>query len=108
MISKPELLLNVQADLAEGPAWSAAAGLLYWVDIRVGWLHIFRPKDKADLVYDVGETIGCVAPRRSGGLVLGLSSGFALLDALSFPRFFPQRSDHPSAQLEPLRVFNPE
>jgi sugar lactone lactonase YvrE len=82
--------------------------LLYWVDIRVGWLHIFRPKDKADLVYDVGETLGCVAPRRSGGLVLGLSSGFALLDALSFPRFFPQRSDHPSAQLEPLRVFNPE
>jgi len=108
MISKPELLLDARADLAEGPAWAAASGLLYWIDIRVGWLHVFRPREKADMVFDLGESVGCVAPRRSGGLVLGLRGGFALLDALSFPRYFPQKSDRPSARLEALHLSNPE
>ncbi len=108
MISKPELLLNARADLGEGPAWVAASGLLYWVDLRVGWLHVFRPKDKTDLIFDLGESVGCLAPRRSGGLVLGLRSGFALLDGLSFPRIFSQKSDCPTTRLEPLKVSNPE
>src|SRR5512141_1257277 len=108
MISKPELLLDARADLGEGPAWSAAASLLYWVDIHRGWLHVFRPKDKTDIINDLGEMVGCVAPRRSGGLVLGLRGGFSVLDALSFPRFFPQRSESPTALLQPLRVCTPE
>jgi len=108
MISKPELLLDARAALGEGPAWAASSGLLYWVDIHAGWLHAYHPREKADLVFDLGEYVGCVAPRRSGGLVLGLRSGFALLDSLSLPRFFPQRSDRPAARLDPLRVFNPE
>jgi sugar lactone lactonase YvrE len=80
VISDPELVLDARADLGEGPAWERYSGHLYWVDIRLGHLHIFNPPDGTDRMIDVGESIGCAAPRRSGGLVLGLRSGFALLD----------------------------
>jgi sugar lactone lactonase YvrE len=80
MISAPELVLDARAELAEGPAWERHSGCLYWVDILAGHLHIFHPQDGMDRRVDVGETIGCAAPRRPGGLVLGLRSGFAVLD----------------------------
>jgi sugar lactone lactonase YvrE len=80
MISAPELVLDVRADLGEGPAWEARTDCLYWVDIHRGHLHIFNPPEATDRLIEVGEFLGCVAPRRSGGLVLALRSGFALLD----------------------------
>jgi sugar lactone lactonase YvrE len=42
----PELLLDARANLGEGPAWDASRGLLYWVDILAGDLHIFHPQKK--------------------------------------------------------------
>ena len=81
MISTPELVLDARADLGEGPAWESHTGCLYWVDIHAGRLHIFNPGDGSDRSYNVGEYLGCVAPRRSGGLVLGLRSGFASIDS---------------------------
>jgi sugar lactone lactonase YvrE len=77
---EPELLLDARADLGEGPAWDARRGCLYWVDIRAGNLHAFDPAEKSDRCLNLGEPVGCVAPRRSGGLVLALHSGFASLD----------------------------
>ncbi len=81
MISAPEFVLDAHADLGEGPAWEPRTGCLYWVDIHAGHLHIFDPGDGSDRSIDVGEYLGCVAPRRSGGLVLGLRSGFAIIDS---------------------------
>jgi sugar lactone lactonase YvrE len=86
MISAPELVLDARADLGEGPAWEAHSGCLYWVDIHAGHLHTFDPhgspngEDGTDQKVEVGEYIGCAAPRRQSGLVLGLRSGFATLD----------------------------
>ena len=80
MISTPEIVLEARADLGEGPVWEARAGILYWVDIHAGRLHIFNPQAGTDQQVVFGEYVGCAAPRRSGGLVLGLRSGFALLD----------------------------
>ena len=93
MISAPELVLDARADLGEGPAWEPTTGSLYWVDIHTGRLHIFNPKDGSDRSIEVGEYLGCAAPRRPGGLVLGLRSGFATLDL-------------PSQKL--IRLVNPE
>ena len=81
MISAPELVLDARADLGEGPAWEARSGCLYWVDIRRGHVHLFNPQDGTDHHVEVGEPIGCLASTTSGGLVLGLRSGFAFLDA---------------------------
>ncbi len=82
MISvNPELVLDTRAELGEGPSWERLSGCLYWVDIRLGHVHIFNPKDGTDRLIEVGEPLGCVAPRRSGGLVLGLRSGFATINS---------------------------
>jgi len=77
---RPELLLDARAELGEGPAWEAASGLLHWVDIHAGLLHSFDPRCGVDRTLAMGEALGCVAPRRSGGLVVALRSGFATLD----------------------------
>jgi sugar lactone lactonase YvrE len=98
MIFAPELVLDVRADLGEGPAWEPHTGSLYWVDIHAGRLHIFNPDDGTDRSIGMGEYLGCAAPRRSGGLVLGLRSGFATIDSpLSMEK-----------QLEPRTLVNPE
>ncbi len=76
-----ELILDARAELAEGPAWDARADCLIWVDIHAGRLHLYDPQSRTDRALDLGEAVGCAAPRRDGGLVLGLKSGFALLDS---------------------------
>ena len=81
MISAPELILDAHADLGEGPAWEPLTGSLYWVDIHAGCLHIFYLQDGSDRSIELGEYLGCAAPRHSGGLVLGLRSGFATIDS---------------------------
>lgn len=99
---QPELLLDVRADLGEGPAWEPHTGNLYWVDIHAGYLHLFHPFDGTDLRMDLGEFIGCAAPRRSGGLVLGLRSGFAFIDSA------PYKTDGSEVKVKARSVFNPE
>jgi len=99
MMSTPELILDARADLGEGPAWEAHSGCLYWVDIHAGLLHIFTPKDGMDQQINVGGYIGCVAPRRLGGLVLGLRSGFALIDSTLSKCAFPF-GEGPGEELE--------
>lgn len=79
-MAAPELILDAHADLGEGPAWEGHSGCLYWVDIHAGYLHIFHPEDGADSRLEIGEYLGCVAPRHQGGLILAARSGFALLD----------------------------
>jgi sugar lactone lactonase YvrE len=79
-MTAPELILDARADLGEGPAWEGHSGCLYWVDIHAGYLHIFHPEDGTDSRLEIGEYIGCVAPRHQGGLILAARSGFALLD----------------------------
>jgi len=79
---QPELLLDARADLGEGPAWDASRGLLYWVDIHTGRLHTYDPSAEIDRWVNVGESLGCVAPRpvslqtRGTSLVIALNSGF--------------------------------
>ena len=78
---QPELLLDLQLQLGEGPAWDAGRGLLHFVDIHAGDLHSFDPRTGSDSVRGLGEPLGCAAPARDGSLVLALQrSGFARLD----------------------------
>lgn len=77
---QPELLLDSRTELGEGPVWDSRLGVLYWVDIYAGTLHIYNPQDGDDHTIHIGEPLGCAAPRRTGGLILGLGSGFGTLD----------------------------
>jgi sugar lactone lactonase YvrE len=78
--SDPELLLDAHAYLGEGPAWDSARQRLYWVDIIAGHLHYFDPQSRQDDFIEVGQALGCVAPMRSGGVILGFKNGLASLD----------------------------
>ena len=75
-----DLVDDAHARLGEGPVWSRDEAVLYWVDIDLGRVHRFDPALGDDEHVDVGEPVGAVAPRRDGGLLLALKSGFALVD----------------------------
>jgi len=73
-----EIAFPAQCELAEGPVWDAARGLLRWVDILPGHVHSFDPVSGAHGSFGAGQPVGTVGLTRSGGLVLALAGGFAL------------------------------
>lgn len=101
-LSQPELLLDAQAPLGEGPAWDAQKHLLTWVDIYAGHLHIFDPGSNSDETLKVDAPLGCAAPTRSGNLILGLRNGIATLELASAKLTY---LTHPEAHL-PGNRFN--
>jgi sugar lactone lactonase YvrE len=70
-----ELLADAKATLGESPIWDARTQTVHWVDILDK--RIFAGPD---LLVQLGEWIGCIAPRKSGGLVLVQRFSFASLD----------------------------
>jgi len=75
-----ELFLNPGCRLGEGPLWDEDAQALWWVDILAGELHRYTMETKTHDVFDVGQHVGTVGLRASGGLVLALANGFATFD----------------------------
>ena len=89
------------ARLGEGPVWDARAGVLWWVDIAGGAIHRHDPSG-GDRVLELGEPVGCVAPRGGGGLVAALKSGLAFVD---FDTGAVEHVHHPEAD-RPDNRFN--
>ncbi|MDR2674367.1 MAG: SMP-30/gluconolactonase/LRE family protein [Opitutaceae bacterium] len=75
--------MNVHAVLGEGALWDARAGALLWVDIlgqRVGRLN---PATRTSECWTLDSLVGAVVPAESGGLLLALGGGVAMLDTAS-------------------------
>ncbi len=62
-----ELILDAKAALGEGPAWDAKTQTLYWVDILEKRIYA-----GAELLAQLDDFIGCLAPCKNGNLILGL------------------------------------
>jgi len=62
----------------EGPIWWNDA--LYYVDIERHEVHRFDPATGEEKSWNVGERVGTVVPRESGGLVIAGDNGFKFLD----------------------------
>jgi len=77
---RPEIAIDSRATLGEGPVWDEQRQLLLWLDILPGLVHWFDPVVGSDDVFRVGKPVGSAGLRRSGGLVLAVEDGFALLD----------------------------
>jgi sugar lactone lactonase YvrE len=75
-----DLALDARALLGEGPIWNVREQVLYWVDISGHAVHVFHPATGHDRAIDVGQPVGTVVPRRSGGVMVALRDGFAALD----------------------------
>lgn len=70
-----ELLFDAKATLGEGPVWDARTGTLYWIDILNRRIYA-----NGDILLELDETIGCLALRQGGGLVLTKRLSFWTLD----------------------------
>jgi sugar lactone lactonase YvrE len=67
------------AELGEGPVWDPASGVLYWVDSPAGRVHC-ADADGECTYWDIGQPIGAVLLRASGGLLVTAADGFVTLD----------------------------
>ena len=76
----PELVVDGEAEVGEGPFSDERLGLLVWVDIPKGVVHRFAPATGSDASFRLDQAVGAVAPRSKGGYVAAVRSGFALLD----------------------------
>jgi len=65
----------------EGPIWHQDR--LLYVDIESHKIHSFTPSTGAEKIWDVGQRVGVVVPRASGGLVWAGDTGFHFLDETS-------------------------
>jgi len=70
-----ELLYDTKVILGEGPVWNARTQTLYWVDILDQRIYA-----GSELLAEMDEFVGCIAPRRTGGLVVAKRTSFASLE----------------------------
>ncbi len=85
MPGKIERVVKEFALVGESPSWDEQAQVLYWVDILTARIFIFNPANNQQRTIDlktrgICQTVGCVAPREKGGLILGMDRKFAVLD----------------------------
>lgn len=69
-----ELLFDARATLGEGPVWDARTQTLYWIDILNKRIY-----SGSDVLTELDDLVGCIAPRKSGGLILAQRFSFASL-----------------------------
>jgi sugar lactone lactonase YvrE len=75
-----EVAFHHPSELGEGAIWDEQQGVLYWVDIIGNKVNRFDPRNRSNLAYDVGESVGTVVLSRDNRLLLGVRSGMAWLD----------------------------
>ena len=89
-----EVAFDAGADLAESPWWDANRAELLWVDLFAGEIHRLNPVSGRDRSLAIGQPVGMVAGRRSGGVVCAVRDGvgFADLDEDTFALVVPIES----------------
>jgi len=75
-----ELILDARSVLGEGAIWDEEKQVLYWVAIDPGLVHVYDPATRKNRTLQVGQPVGTVVPRASGGLMLAVRDGFMSLD----------------------------
>ncbi|MEO8711054.1 MAG: SMP-30/gluconolactonase/LRE family protein, partial [Parafilimonas sp.] len=80
LLSAPEIVLDQICELGEGPVWDAENQRILWLDIIRGKIHQYDINTKIHKDFSVGEMVGCIAARESGGFIAGLESGIAFID----------------------------
>ncbi|HTK36815.1 MAG TPA: SMP-30/gluconolactonase/LRE family protein [Caulobacteraceae bacterium] len=66
--------------LGEGPFWSEAEGLLYWVDIAGRWAHRIDPATGQGRSWRTPSSCSAIIPSRRGSPVVALVDGLHRLD----------------------------
>lgn len=72
-----DCVFDAKATLGEGAVWDSEEKALWWVDIAAATLHRHSPGTGRNEHWAMPSAVGCVAPRRSGGAILGLEEGWS-------------------------------
>ena len=76
-----DVVVRQAGQLCEGPLWDPRIERLLWVDIPLGLVHRLDVATGEDVVVqDVGQPVGCVGLRGSGGYVVTTERGVAAAD----------------------------
>jgi sugar lactone lactonase YvrE len=93
-----EQLTPPLAHHGEGPIWDPLIGCLRWVDMLCGDVLTLTADGTVDRL-DVAPVATALRPRRSGGLVVAVERGFALVDADGSIRTLPEIWEDPSVRM---------
>ncbi len=80
MISEPECVWALGAELGEGPVWSAHERALWFVDIKKKQVHRFDAQTDAGRSWTAPAQPGFLAPLPSGDFIAGLKTGLYTFD----------------------------
>ncbi len=80
MATDLNVLVQIPALVGEGALWDEESQVLYWVDILSNMLYCYDPATGENRSWDVGQHVGTVVLRESGGAMLALRDGFASFD----------------------------
>lgn len=80
MMNEVTCMIECSDSLGEGPVWSVREQTLYWVDIVGRAARSYTPSTGQRHDWSMPSEIGALAVRASGGALVALRSGFALLD----------------------------
>ncbi len=76
---KAECFSRSLCELAEGPIWNEQKHTLNWVDIKRNCvLEQADPAQMPEIIFDMGQNIGCMALTKADGMILGMASGLYL------------------------------
>ena len=73
-----DVAVDVRADVGEGPHWDAASQSLWFVDLTSGTVLRYGQVSGSVTTFSLGQEVGAVLPRRTGGLVLAVRDGIAV------------------------------
>lgn len=75
-----EVLLDLNAEIGEGPIWDASSATLILVESFSGTVYRYHPASAKLASWQVGQPIGVAIPRRRGGLVVSGRDGLLSLE----------------------------
>jgi sugar lactone lactonase YvrE len=73
-----EVFADLHADVGEAPHWDERTQTLLFVDLTAGVVFRYDQSGVKVGAFCVGQEVGAVVPRRSGGLVLAVRDGIAV------------------------------
>jgi sugar lactone lactonase YvrE len=75
IVHQAELVLDVQAELGEGPFWHPGQQRLYWLDIEKKQLHCFDPSSQINLSETLDRRVASIVPTNDHSFLLAGEGG---------------------------------
>lgn len=102
----PACVLDIAAQLGEGPIWVAEEGAVWFVDIPQSRIHRFTPENCAHQSWQAPNRVAFIVPDAQGGFVCGLPDGLHHFDPASgvFTSVLPVEKAKPGNRLNDAAV----